>query len=201
MIQNTAHFHLQWCRFPARKIQENPLPHISMALLVVLDWKYTTHDTCTTQAGLRESMDRQDANEVVSPLAQWNKPTRIHTYPTLTWLLFSSKFQKWPWQSTQGFTFLSWNHWHLTNIMVEHNPLEESTSFILMKHFVFFITFAKIADWIDTEVNLKSQKNVKKWSYENFFCTFFNDNKILNSIISERFFWIICIIKKKQKQM
>ena len=106
----------------------------------------------------------------------------------LTWLLFSSKFQKWPWQSTQGFTFLSWNHRHLTNIMVEHNPLEESTSFILMKHFVFFITFAKIADWIDPEVNLKSQKNVRKWSYENFFCTFFNDNKILNSIISERFF-------------
>ena len=72
-------FHLQWCRFPARKIQENPLPHISMALLVVLDCKYTTHDTCTTQAGLRESMDRQDANEVVSPLAQQNKPTRILT--------------------------------------------------------------------------------------------------------------------------
>ena len=118
----------------------------------------------------------------------------------LTWLLFSSKFQKWPWQSTQGFTFLSWNHWHLTNIMVEHNPLEESTSFILMKHFVFFITFAKIADWIDPEVNLKSQKNVRKWSYENFFCTFFNDNKILNSIISEWFFELFASLKRSKSK-
>ena len=43
--------------------------------------------------------------------------------------------------------------------MVEHNPLEESTSFILMKHFVFFITFAKIADWIDPEVKRKMSKS------------------------------------------
>ena len=46
--------------------------------------------------------------------------------------------------------------------MVEHNPLEESTSFILMKHFVFFITFAKIANWIDPEVNLKNKKKMSK---------------------------------------
>ena len=56
--------------------------------------------------------------------------------------------------------------------MVEHNPLEESTSFILMKHFVFFITFAKIADWIDPEVNLKSQKMSKSDHMKIFFLHF-----------------------------
>ena len=43
-------------------------------------------------------------------------------------------------------------------MVVQHDPFEVSTQFILMKHFVFFRTSEKIANRSEWQVNLKIQK-------------------------------------------
>ena len=69
--------------------------------------------------------------------------------------------------------------------MVGHDPFEFATNFILMKSFVFFITFGKIADWIELDsISIK----FKKLSCRTIFVLFVMSKKILNSKVFLRIF-------------